>query len=181
MRYALTIVISLICSAAISQARDADTTVYSTDSVEYKYPYYGHWIPPYIGIIGGYEGFKSNYWEAGLVFNIVPSRVTPKTGAIIGGVVSYKKNFSNSIQAFEAEVGFYSFLSLGVNFNYTFTTIHNTFGVKPFIGISIYHLQFLWGYNLFSDKKNEIQDLRHSTFKIRYSIPLFRLNQEKYE
>lgn len=180
MRFAFKTIVFLFFSfTAIGQSRDADTTSRSVDSIEYRYPYFGHHIPPYFGVIGGYEGFKSSYWEAGLIFNIAPVWISSKTGGIVGGTISYKRNFQNNIQAFESEIGFYSPVSLGLNFNYTFTENHNTFGCKPFIGISVYHLQFLWGYNFFSAKKNEIQDLRHSTFKIRYSLPLLRMDKKR--
>ena len=145
-------------------------------SVIYKWPYFVNHHPPYVGLIGGYEGFNSNYWEVGLVFNIGHGYSSAKTGAISGMAMSYKQHFTQKTKAIEAEFGIYYLLSFGINFNFHFNSVDQTLGFKPFIGTSFYHFQFLWGYNFFS-KSNAIDNLTHSTFKLRYSIPLLRLDK----
>ncbi|MCF8370057.1 MAG: hypothetical protein K9H64_00445 [Bacteroidales bacterium] len=146
---------------------------------KYKYPFYGPHVPPYIALQIGYDGFNSSFLEAGLAFNIGHICVSSSTGAIVGGSTSYKRHFSNNIEGIETEIGFYSVVSMGVNINYTYTEKFSTIGVKPFIGVSLYHFQLLWGYNFFSDKKNGIENLPHSSFKLRYTIPLINIDKEK--
>ena len=144
-----------------------------------KWPYFGQNIPAYIGVIIGYEGFKSSYFETGINYNLAPLTVYPSSGAFAGIQFLYRKNFIHNIQAFEIDIGIYSPVSLGVNFNYNFDGTNTTRGFKPFIGTSIYRLQIIYGYNIFSDKRNKIVPLNHSTLTVRYEIPVIRLNYFK--
>ena len=147
----------------------------SLDSIEieYKYPYFGPFIPPYIGVIGGVEGFQSHFWEAGIVVNYLSLYTLYPSGGYVGNTLLYKSHFKNKLQSIELECGIYSPISIGFNLNYTYTKTDHTMGIKPFVGISIFHFQFLWGYNFFSKTRNNITELKQSSFNIRYWVPLF--------
>ncbi len=142
---------------------------------KYQYPYFGPSIPPYLAITGGYEGFKSDYWAIGIACNAAGSYISPPIGGYIGPTLLYKSDFSRQIQSVELELGMYSFVCMGLNFNYHFTQEYNTKGFKPFIGIGAFHAQFIWGYNFFSNRNNQIAGLRHSTIQFRYTIPIARI------
>jgi len=181
----ISLIISLGISCGINAQNDLIDSLNTRSNVdtskyiyqEPKYPYFGPNIPPYIAIVGGIDGIRTSFWELGLTFNVLTTEMHPNTGAILGGAFSYKKHFSKNIQATELELGFYSFLSMGLNFNYSYSGLDKTFGVKPFLGICLYHFQILWGYNFYA--KTSISELNHSTIKFRYSIPIIRLNKKR--
>lgn len=138
--------------------------------LKYKWPYFDH-IPPFIGVIVGYEGFKSNYYEVGLAANFLRDRRIT-SGGMAGGQLIYKRHFRENIQSYEAEIGWYRLISIGINANYHVGEDRSTFAVKPFIGLCLYNFQVSWGYNFYSNKNNEISSLRHSNFQMKYVIPI---------
>lgn len=138
--------------------------------LKYKWPYIHH-IPPSIGLVIGYEGFKTNYYQIGLAANFLRD-YNMEIGGMAGGQLLYKRDFRDQIQSFEAEIGWYTFMNIGLNFNYHVSGDNSTFGVKPFIGFSAFNLQLNWGYNIYSNKKNEIAGLGHSNWELKYVIPI---------
>lgn len=143
--------------------------------VTYKWPYTRR-VPGYVGLVLGWEGFKSNYYQAGLALNLVEIQDLP--GGMIGGQALYQRHISENLQRFQVEAGFYTLVCGGVNFNYSIQGEHSTFGVKPFIGLSLFNVQFLYGYNFINKKKNQISSLRNSSFEFRFVIPLVSFGKD---
>lgn len=138
------------------------------EPIQYRWPHLNY-VPKYVGIIGGVQGFHELAFEGGLVLNLVEFDYVP--GAIVGGALMYKRSFRDEIQTYSAEFGVYLPICFGVNFNYNLQNGLSTFGVKPFIGVSVYNFQLLYGFNMYS-RKSEINGLRHNHFELRYVIPI---------
>jgi hypothetical protein len=186
MRLILIISILLFSNSGFSQEFDPDrynprivdrpTIGYNNFRREYRWPYF-YDVPLHFGLLGGYEGFKSHYWTAGGVFNLVELTGTG-TGGYVGTTFLYKQHFSEGIKSYEAEIGMYAMICMGLNFNYrTQGEEYATFGVRPFIGLALFNFQLIWGYNIYSDKRNSIVPLRHGSWELRYVIPLIKLSK----
>lgn len=144
--------------------------------IEYKWPHHYN-VPKFIGLVVGYQGVRSSFYQMGLALNFVEMHSVP--GGMLGGQLLYKRHFSENIQSYSAEIGFYQIICGGLNFNYHTQEAHGTFGVKPFIGLSIYHIQLMFGYNVYSNKNNEIAPLTHASIELRYVIPLVSYGKVK--
>lgn len=171
----------MIGGSCISQtdsiATPGDTIVdINTDTIPFHYPYYGPRVPEYFGIVGGYEGFSHNCWEAGLVFNIgeIYSELG-NTGPMAGIMLTYKRSLSGRLSTVEAEVGLYTQLAIGLGFNENFYEGTGTFGFRPFLGTNLWHFQIIAGYNFYSKNRADIAELDHFTVKIRYVLPIVRM------
>lgn len=160
---------------------------YVIDSVEAsvsKWPYLGEEIPPYLGIIAGYEGFGTKNFTVGITHNLFMSSAEGdfgKTGARIGYSLYYKRNLqAQQPSSFEIDLGIFYIPSLGININYNIMNAHeHLIGIKPFVGISLYHVDFLYGYCFYQDKKDQLNVLRHNRFTVRLSIPVAKLSKRK--
>lgn len=146
------------------------------EKIEYKWPH-NHNVPKFVGLVVGYQGFRSSFYQMGLAVNFVEMLSLP--GGMLGGQILYKRHFSENIQSYSAEIGFYQIICGGINLNYHVQEERGTFGVKPFIGLSMYHIQFLFGYNVYSDKKNTITPLMHGSLELRYVIPIISFGKDK--
>lgn len=144
--------------------------------ISYKWPHYNY-VPKYVGLVIGYEGVRSSFYQMGLVLNLVEMEEMP--GGMVGGQLLYKRHFNENIQSYSAEIGVYQVICGGINFNYHVQGDRSTFGVKPFIGLSIYHVQLMYGYNIYSNKNNEITPLKHASFELRYVIPIVSFGKNK--
>lgn len=168
-----------MCSAQVADDNSTENDTLddiNTDTIPFHYPYYGPRIPEYFGVVGGYEGFSTNCWEAGFVFHIGEfySSVSAN-GQIAGFMITYKRSFSGRLNTIEAEVGIYTPFAIGFGFNENFYEGSRTFGFRPFIGTSLWHFQAMAGYNFYSSKQSDIAELDHFTVKIRYVLPIVRL------
>ncbi len=162
-------------SAQITDSLDVDL-----DTIPYKYPYLGSHVPPWFGIIGGYEGFRTDCWHAGIVFNLGEIYSEIGRGDLAGIILNYKRSFSGQLNTFEAELGIYTTLAFGFGFNQNFSDGSRTFGFRPFLGTSLWHFQVLAGYNFYS-KNQEIEELYHFTLQLRYTLPLFEIFKEEID
>ena len=174
-----------ICSAQVVPASVSpgdDTAFIPYDSIPFHYPYYGRRVPPFMGVVIGYEGIVSNVicWEAGVIFH-VPQYISDwSSGPIIGGALTYKQSFSTRLKTIEAELGIYTPFSIGVGFNQNFYEGTRTFGFRPFLGTSWYHFQLLAGYNFYSKKQTFIGEMDQFTLKVRYAIPVTRMFKDQF-
>ncbi len=170
----------LLCSAQVTNdnGTPSDTLEFSTDTIPFHYPYYGTRIPPFMGIVVGYEGIRNHCWEVGLIFHMPEFNSDFATGGIIGFAATYKGSLTNDLRTIEAEAGIYCPLSIGVGVNGNFYQGTRTIGFRPFLGTSWYHFQFLAGYNFFSKKRNDLAEIDQFTLKIRYAIPVRRLYKD---
>ena len=173
----------VICGLVNAQVLDntspkADTLEFSTDTIPFHYPYYGTRIPPFMGIVAGYEGIRNHCVEVGLIFHMADFNSDRAWGSIVGLAAMFKKSLTNDLTTIEAEAGIYSPFSIGVGLNGNFYQGTRTVGFRPFIGTSWYHLQFLAGYNFFSRKQNDLAELDKFTLKIRYAIPVRRIYRD---
>lgn len=170
---------SVACTAQIEDIAEFAKDTVASDTVPFHYPYFGPRVPPWMGVTIGYEGYQTNCWEIGLVFHL-PEFYSEDyaRGPVIGGLLTYKQSFSNRLKTVELEVGAYTPFSIGFGFNENFYEGTQTFGFRPFIGTSWYHLQVLAGYNFYSKRQVDLAELDHFTVKIRYAIPVRRLYRD---
>ena len=146
--------------------------------LEYKWPYI-YYVPKYIGLNLGVQGFGQPMFQGGLALNLL--EFDGVAGGMLGANALYKRNFAEDVESYNFELGVYTFFCLGLNFNYNIQNEYGTFGVKPFIGIALYNFQLLYGFNFFSKKNNQIPGLRSNHFELRYVIPLIAFGKsEKY-
>lgn len=154
---------------------NADTLEFDTDTIPFHYPYFGPRIPPWFGIVGGYEGWNTHCWEAGVAFHLAEFHSDFKTGQMVGGMLTYKQSTSGRLKTVELEAGIYTPFSLGLGVNANFYEGSRTIGFRPFVGTSWWHLQVMAGYNFYSKRQSSIAELDHFTLKVRYVIPVARL------
>ena len=180
MRILLLVIFISVAGALAAQSAPipspSDSDFVPSDTVAFHYPYYGKRIPPFLGIVAGYDGFSNPCWEAGLIFHVADYYSEEHAwGAITGFAVTYKQSLSNSLKTLEAEAGIYTPFSLGVGFSENFYDGTRAFGFRPFLGTSWYHVQVLAGYSFYSSKQSYISELSRFTVKIRYALPVTRL------
>lgn len=171
---------------------DDSYDVLKETSGEYKWPYYGDNIPPYLGIIVGYEGAAYGSLVGGLAFNIADAYVPRRTGSMLGGAVMFRYNIPVSMDTtgtaaasedywdpywgLRAEIGNYSTVSYAIGYDFFYGGGYMTHGVTPMIGTSFYNVQLLLSYTFYSRDKNEIGRLRGGRINLRYVLPLPRKN-----
>lgn len=164
---------------------------------EYKWPYYGDNIPPYLGFILGYEGVAFGSLVGGVAFNIADAYVPRRTGSMLGGAVMFRYNIPVSMDTtgtaaaaesywdpymgFRAEIGNYSTVSYALGYDFFYGGGNITHGVTPMIGTSFYNIQLLLSYTFYSRDKNQIGRLRGGRINLRYVLPLPRKNYEPKE
>lgn len=168
---------------------DSSYTILKATEGNYKYPYLGENIPPYIGVVLGGEGIAYPSILAGLTFNIADSYVPRKTGGIIGGSLIFKYNIPQSVDTtgfdlpntnwdpywgIQAEIGNYSLVTYGAGYSYFHVGDKGTHAFTPFLGSSFYNVQVLISYSFFNRDKNEIGKLRNGRVGIRYVVPIPR-------
>lgn len=156
------------------------SVISQNDSIRnYKWPYYGHDIPPYIGVLVGYEGLKTNNIQGGLAFNFVGSTIDPAIGGMIGGCLLYKQKLNKpSVYSFEAEAGMYGGVVAGINYNYNQTSVKVIHGIKPFVGMTFYNIQIFYGYSFYDSKEDIYAELRHNRITVRYIVPVIKLRKK---
>ena len=188
-------------------AGDSTLGVFEASKTDYKWPYYGYNVPRYLAAVVGYEGISYGTIELGLAGNISDTYLARKTGSMIGASILFRYNHpvnpdSVSINVFDTisgnpvplywtpdtsfwgvaiEIGNYSLISYGIGYNFNTDGTTVTHGVRPFVGTTLYNLQILYGYNIFSKKKNRIGRLLNSRIMVRYAIPLPRKKYKKRE
>lgn len=143
---------SVICTGQIIVDSDTNPTVASTDTTPFRYPFFGKRVPPFLGMIVGYEGFANPCWETGIIIHYADFTGYHSFGPIIGFAITYKHSLKNSLHTIEGELGAYAPFSIGIGFNRNYYQGTKTFGFRPFIGTSWYHFQFLAGYNFLFEK-----------------------------
>ena len=172
------IAILYLFSLSICFAQNDDPLDLPIDSTTSKWPYFGKGIPPYIAILGGYEGLKTNNFEVGLGVSPIHTTVDPPVGAFFGPVLIYKQSFTtNKIHSYEAELGIYGGIVFGVNYNYNVTTTNKIHGFKPFIGMAFYNFHLFYGYSFYNDNDDLNNELRHNRITLRYIIPVIKLGE----
>jgi len=141
-----------------------------------KWPYTGEHVPPYIALAVGYEGLKTKNFLVGIAVNALDMLISSAAGGMVGGGLFYKQGIGPAkTNAFEAELGFYGPIVLGLNYNYNTTHAGKVSGFKPFIGLAAYNFQVFYGYSFYKDKKDITTELRHNRITLRYVIPVIRL------
>lgn len=140
-----------------------------------KWPYINGRTPPIIGLLVGYNFYKDPMIEIGTTINL--SDNTGNKGVTFGPSLIYKRYINKNINAIDVDFGFYFPLTFGLGANYNFSSTDNMVGFKPFIGTTFAHFQLTYGYNFFSDKKNENLKLSHHCIKLSLTIPLYRIMQ----
>lgn len=160
---------------------------------DYKYPYFGENIPPYIGFVLGYEGIVFGSLVGGVSFNLVDAYFPRKTGNMLGGSLMYRYNLPSSTPdttglglptdiylgnywGLRAEFGNYSVVSYSLGYDLFVGGGYVTHAVTPMIGTSLYNAQLLFSYAIHSIDHNRIGKLRGWRINLRYVIPLPRKN-----
>lgn len=174
---------------------DDSYDIYREEDAEYKWPYYGPNIPPYLGFIAGYEGVAYGSAVAGIAFNISDSYVPRRTGAMLGGAVMFRYNIPVSFDTtgldpntnwdpywgLRAEIGNYSTVSYAIGYDFFSVGGKTTHGVTPMFGTSFYNVQLLLSYTFYNRNNNQIGRLRGGRINLRYVIPLPRKNYSPKE
>lgn len=137
------------------------------------YPYWKGLVPPFVGIVTGLEGFKNYGYELGIAMNL--GYLEEGTyGGLVGAILSFKNRFDKSYYSICAELGIYAPISLGLGYSYNSNGFDHTNSFRLFTGITIFHLQMLYGYNFYSNSMNQIPELFHHSFTLRYVLPVLR-------
>jgi hypothetical protein len=129
---------------------------------------------PGVGIVGGLSGFKNNFIEIGIGYQPWEVKGHYVFYPFAGFLAMYefdptRKLYGTSLNAWYL-AGFFS-CGLGVNRYSDYK--HETYGVKPMIGISCFRVGIMYGYNFFLNK-NSITNLAHNTFTIKYNLPIWK-------
>lgn len=172
---------------------DGTYSVMKESSTGYKYPYYGEKIPPYIGVILGYEGVSYGSLVGGIAFNALDTYFPRKTGNMIGGSFMFRYNlpasdpdtsgldlpddmYLGTFSGIRAEFGNYSVVSYALGYDLFFGNGNVTHAFTPMIGTSFYNFQLLLSYSLYSRNANRIARIRAGRVNLRYVIPIPRKN-----
>lgn len=144
--------------------------------IRYKWPYLGEHVPPYIGVAGGYEGFKSSVLTAVIALNAGHLTIHPRMGALVGAIVSYKHDLKHpGLYSVESDLGLFGGFCFGVGLNYNKVTNNEIYGIKPLIGLAFYNFNMYYGYHFYADKMDTFKELSHHKFTFRYIIPVTKL------
>ncbi len=161
----------LIVNGLYSQSDPPENPFSRCDSAVRSYPYFGPCISPYAAFIGGVEFLNPTMWEAGMAFNIADIRGI-YSGGRFGPTITYKRSLNSGLHGMDFDLGLYTYITLGLNYNYYTDGVNKIGGFKPFIGTTIFHCEISYGYNFFSNKKNPFEELTHHVFKLRYYLPI---------
>ncbi|MBI3136764.1 MAG: hypothetical protein HYZ14_18970 [Bacteroidetes bacterium] len=142
--------------------------------VDGEYPYVKGIIPPFIGIVGGLEGFQRGGYELGLAINVA-HLYGDVCGGMSGLILTYKRRFDKSYYSLNAEIGVYAPFCAGIGYSFNSNGTFKTHSWKLTTGITLFHLQMLYSYNFYKNSKNEIPELFHHTFTLRYALPVLRI------
>lgn len=136
---------------------------------------------PAVGLVGGVSGFKSSELEAGFGLNLMETRpenhvlIKPFMGCSLS--VLYDPN-NPEIIGESFNIWLNTLFVLGLNQNYHKFENYETWGLKPFFGLEFYGISFSYGYNFFLNK-NEIEELNHNIFSMRYFLPIVKFKKKK--
>lgn len=175
----LIVLLTFVCTLCYSQS-DSTIKVVDADTIipPAKWPYINKRTPPIIGITTGYNFLSDRYIEFGAIANL-SDNYGHLRGAILGPSLSYKRYLDKNINSFNFDVGLYLYLAFGLGANYTYTDKEGIVGFKPFIGLSMFHIQATYGYNFFSEKHNHDMNLGHHSVNLRLAIPIIRLTKDE--
>src|ERR1051326_8839321 len=130
--------------------------------------------PPGLGVVAGFSGFHPDMLDVGIGYQ--PWEVEgafvqyPFAGFL--ALAEYSpgsKLFGTSLNAWYLS----GLFACGLGVNRYIEDGNETYGMKPMIGISMYRIGIMYGYNFYS-KNNLIPDLHHDSFTIKYYLPLWR-------
>ena len=156
----------------------AENYEFNESDYKRKYPYVKGYAPSFVGLIAGYSFLKTKEVEIGVSYNFMEGLTD--FGMTAGYQLLYRRSIERSQNAVDLEMGMYGVISMGIGMNYNFSNDGSAFGFKPFVGTSIYHFQFLYGYNFLRKKKQEWYQLSRHSLSIRYLIPLKASKQSYY-
>jgi hypothetical protein len=126
-----------------------------------------------VGLVAGYSGFRNNFIELGIGFQ--PWDVEgewvgyPFAGfLLLHEIEATRKLYGNSCNFWYLSGPF----ACGLGVNRYSDHKSQTFGIKPMIGVSIYRIGIMFGYNFFLNK-NEIPNLGHASMTVKYYLPVW--------
>ena len=171
-----------ICSLNSFSQTDSVTINYTADTIDPDDTIKAHWpyiknkTPQLVGALVGYNFLQNHEMEIGTILNITES-IGTTTGMMMGPSLLYRRSIDRNLNAVDFNLGFYWVLSCGLGVNYNFDDKKNHLtGVRPFIGITLYHIQLLYGYNFYNGKNNDMLKLKHAALTLRLAIPIARLD-----
>lgn len=131
-------------------------------------------VKPNVGVVGGFSGFRNNFIEVGIGYQpwevVGHSIYYPFAGFLF--LMEWdpsRKLYGNSVNAWYLGGPF----SCGLSINRYSDNVHETYGIKPMIGISKFRIGLMYGYNFFVSP-NSIDNLAHHSLTIKYYFPLWK-------
>ena len=127
-----------------------------------------------IGLATGYSGISLNVFQFGLGFQPWDIKAEFVGFPLFGFTALYEFSPERNLQGASFNTLYLSGpFACGLGFNRYTANNNITYGIKPMIGISIFRIGIMFGYNFFLTK-NEIDDFYHPSFNINYYFPLWK-------
>jgi hypothetical protein len=134
-----------------------------------------------IGIVAGYSGFGPHMLEAGIGFQPWDVRAEYVGYPFDGFLALYE--FSPTRNLYGTSLNFWYLsgpVSCGLGVNRYSDYTNETYGIKPMIGVSIFRIGIMYGFNFFLNK-NEITNFSHSSLTIKYYLPIWERKDQPYD
>jgi hypothetical protein len=137
-----------------------------------KWPYVGENIPPYLAVTGGIETINSHAYLIGLAYS--PGEIFSTAFEGFGGIrACYKQDMGKPTnQGIETDLCIAAGVIAGLNYNYNKVDGNTVHGFKPFIGLSLFHVQFYYGYCFYKDSRDTQHSLVHNRFTLSFILPV---------
>lgn len=126
------------------------------------------------GVVAGYSGFKNSFIEIGIGYQPWEVKGNFVFYPFAGFLALYefdptRKLYGTSLNAWYLA----GLFSGGLNVNRYSDYSNDTYGIKPMVGISVFRIGIMYGYNLFLNT-NSISNLDHHCFTIKYYYPIWK-------
>lgn len=132
------------------------------------------------GIVAGYSGSKNNFIEFGVGYQPWEVEGNFVYYPFAGFLALYEFDPTRKLYGTSLNAWYLSGpLSFGLNVNHYSDYSNNTYGIKPMVGISIFRIGIMYGYNFFLNT-NSIRDFDHQTFTIKYYYPLWKKKSNEF-
>lgn len=129
---------------------------------------------PSVGIVAGVSGFHNSFLEIGVGYQPWEVKGLYVYYPFAGFLATYEFDPTRKLYGTNLNAWYLAGLfSCGLNVNRYSDFKHETYGLKPMIGISCLRIGIMYGYNFFLNK-NGILDLAHNSFTLKYYLPLWK-------
>lgn len=134
-----------------------------------------------IGLAVGYSGVNPNVFQIGLGFQPWDIKAEYVGFPLFGFTALYEFSPESELQGASFNTLYLSGpFACGLGFNGYMYNRNTTYGIKPMIGISIFRIGIMYGFNFFLNK-NEIMGLDHSSINVNYYLPILKRKDQKFD